>query len=477
MAGTEGERRAVWLTRRGSRAAFLGLLCVIVAAPALTCGGDAGSSPTVTPTPVATQAATTPEQPLTSAELFRKVSPAIAFVETEITASSGVLIEGGFVVTNAHVVWPYDVARVVLPSGAEFNDVPVLGWDLPADIAVLGPIDTNVAPLALVDGEDLPIGAEVFLIGYPGEVEAFPQPTLSSGLLSRTREWEEMAITFLQSDAVVAGGQSGGALLSESGGVIGISGFSFTDGRFALAASAADILPRVQALTRGGDPSGLGDRRIPLDGGRLRHEVVFDNPWDGALYVFDQPVGTTVEFELSGDNDGLFEVFDSFSALHLSVDGGFSGIETGVLETEATGPHFVRVAQFDEGPGGYTLRSSHRSILLPDPDDGKQVRAGETLAGNIDAPGDLDYFVIDLEAGETIEIRTTSLLVDTQVGIDFPGAVELTSDDDSGGGLFGVDAALTYEAPHSGSYFVIVTSFGFAGPGGYVLTVSSVATP
>ena len=58
---------------------------------------------------------------LSSAQIFAKVSPAIAFVHTEIATGSGVLIEGNYVLTNAHVVWPYHAARVVFPDGSAFD--------------------------------------------------------------------------------------------------------------------------------------------------------------------------------------------------------------------------------------------------------------------------------------------------------------------------------------------------------------------
>ena len=41
-------------------------------------------------------------------------------------------------VTNAHVVWPFDATRVVFPDGTEFGQAPVKGWDLLTDLAVLG---------------------------------------------------------------------------------------------------------------------------------------------------------------------------------------------------------------------------------------------------------------------------------------------------------------------------------------------------
>lgn len=39
-------------------------------------------------------------------------------------------------VTNAHVVWPFETVRVTFPDGSEHLDVPVIGWDLMADLAI-----------------------------------------------------------------------------------------------------------------------------------------------------------------------------------------------------------------------------------------------------------------------------------------------------------------------------------------------------
>ena len=208
---------------------------------------------------------------LTSAQIFQKVSPAIAYVQTEEASGSGVLFEGRYVITNRHVVFPFDTARVVFPNGAEFDGVPVRGWDLEADLAVLGPIDIATDPLPLIDGETTPIGADMYLIGYPAEFESFPQPTIVKGILSRLRKNDSGRITYFQTDASIAGGQSGGALVSDTGAVIGISGSSIADGKFALVASAADLLPRIRQLIAGGGDPVQEDRRsraaFHFDGG------------------------------------------------------------------------------------------------------------------------------------------------------------------------------------------------------------------
>ncbi len=208
---------------------------------------------------------------LTSAQIFQKVSPAIAYVQTEEANGSGVLFEGRYVVTNRHLVYPFDSARVVFPNGAEFDEVTVMGWDLEADLAVLGPIEIATEPLPLIDGESTPIGADMYLIGYPAEFESFPQPTIVKGILSRLRQSESGRITYFQTDASIAGGQSGGALVSDTGAVIGIGGSSIADGNFALVASSADLLPRIrQIIAGGGDPVEEDRRRraaVNYDGG------------------------------------------------------------------------------------------------------------------------------------------------------------------------------------------------------------------
>ena len=90
-------------------------------------------------------------------------------------------------VTNTHVIWPFETVRVVFPDGTEILNAPVLNWDLMADVAVIGPIIASIEPVELVGREDLVTGSEVLLIGYPGETEQFPQPSITRGIISRTR--------------------------------------------------------------------------------------------------------------------------------------------------------------------------------------------------------------------------------------------------------------------------------------------------
>ena len=407
---------------------------------------------------------------LSSAHIFEKVSPAIAFIRTRKGSGSGVLVEGGYVVTNAHVVWPFDAVSVVFPDGTDFRDVPVVGWDLLVDLAVLGPISTPVEPVPMLDGENMAIGSEMYLIGYPAEVEAYPKTTMTRGILSRLREWEPVGITYFQTDAAITGGQSGGALVSDTGAVIGISGFrAFVE--FGLAASSADLLPRVRQLIAGGDPSGLGKRQLNLGGGALRHRLTPRSYGDA--YIIDEPAGTTIEIEFIGGDDVRFQIFDTFGNKHADAE-----TNSYFFVTRGYGPLFLILSRVSEE---ITLEASHRLVQFDDPDRGRQIQVGQILHGNIDFPTNVDYFFLDLERNETVEIVARSILADAQLTIlGYQGeTLEVwIRDENSGGGLFGRDARIVFQAPYTGEYFVDVANVHprSHAPAGYVVSVGQART-
>ena len=404
--------------------------------------------------------------------MYERISPSIPFIQTAASTGSGVLVEGGYVVTNYHVVWPYEAVWVVFPDGTELQNVPVLGWDPMTDLAVLGPVSVSAQPLSLEDGEDTALGSELLLIGYPGEVDLFPQPTITRGILSRIREWERLGMTYLQTDAQIEGGQSGGALLNSRGEVIGISGLIFGEAGFALAASSADIGPIVEKLVQGEFTSELGDRRLPVGRGRFEFDIELRNYWDARTFVLEATEGTMLEVELEGVGDGWFHVSDPFGPI-LEVNDNYTGIERGSVELLLGGVYYLQVEMASGESSTYRLSSNVRLKPLNDPDDGRAISIGETVAGSLDHLSDWDWYSISLEEGETVRISTNSLNVDTVIYVDFRHSRDnqVASDDDSGGGLSGRDSELVYRAPHNGEYFVAVTEAVGDSVGGYYLSV------
>ena len=144
---------------------------------------------------------------------------------------------------------------------------------------------------------------------------------------------------------------------------------------------------------------------------------------------------------------------------------------------EVAGDHFVIVGQSAVNSGRYVLRSSHPLIPYQDGLDGLAIEVGETVPGTIDYPWDMDFYLLALDAGQTVEIVVDSAMIDAYLTVDFYGArqEEVVEDDDSGGGLFGLNARVLYTAPRRGDYFLVVEDAEYE-VGGYLLTVTEVAS-
>lgn len=432
--------------------------------------------PTAIPEPTPTPAPTPTPKPPTPAQIFARISPSLAFIQTPAGTGSGVLIEGGYVVTNAHVVWPFEQVRVVFPDGSEHVAAPILGSDAFGDLAVIGPLKTSLPSVSMVNGEHLPSGSDVYLIGYPAENERFPQPAITRGILSRLREWEALGMTYFQTDAAAAGGQSGGVLVSDDGEVIGISGLVFSEARFGIVASAADVLERVEGIIDGQDLGMLGDRELLLENGGLNFDVSLGNLWDSRTFIANEQAESTLEIEAEGWNDVQLFLGDRFGNEVIFADACGIGIESGTATTRVDAPYFLIIAQNSVEPGDFRVKSNVPLYPYDDSDDEISVAVGQTIRASMDYPRDFDYFLIDLEEGQTIEVSVDSINFDPVVRVDYVGAEaqEAPSDDDSGGGIFGTNARLNYRAPHAGSYFIVVNDASAgSGFGGYFLKIAS----
>ena len=137
-------------------------------------------NPAPTPTPTAIPTATPPPE-LTPSQVFSLVSPSVAFIETPTGSGTAVLVKDGYLVTNSHVAYGFSEVRVVFSDGSEFVGVPVLASDDLFDLAILGPIDSNIDALKLHDEEDLAIGSEVIWSVTRPKLRGFPnRPSLAA---------------------------------------------------------------------------------------------------------------------------------------------------------------------------------------------------------------------------------------------------------------------------------------------------------
>lgn len=140
-------------------------------------------------------------------------------------AGSGVIIApNGFIVTNNHVIDEADEIVVVLNDKREFK-AKLVGTDPSTDIALLK-IDANDLPiLRFSNSDDLKLGEWVLAVGNPFNLTS----TVTAGIVSaKSRDIginpDQMRIeSFIQTDAAVNPGNSGGALVNTRGELVGIN--------------------------------------------------------------------------------------------------------------------------------------------------------------------------------------------------------------------------------------------------------------
>jgi len=134
---------------------------------------------------------------------------------------SGLIVEpGGVILTNAHVVEGADEVRVRLSDRREFKG-KVLGVDHQSDIAVVKIDATGLPVVKLGDPSQVRVGEWVLAIGSPFGFEN----TATVGIVSATSRSlpDGTYVPFIQTDAAVNPGNSGGPLFNMKGEVIGIN--------------------------------------------------------------------------------------------------------------------------------------------------------------------------------------------------------------------------------------------------------------
>lgn len=140
-------------------------------------------------------------------------------------SGSGVIISGdGYILTNNHVVNNADEVEVVLDDQRSYN-AQVLGTDPNTDLALLKIDEEGLAYIPYGNSEDVQVGEWVLAVGNPFNLNS----TVTAGIVSAKGRninilREELAIeSFIQTDAAVNPGNSGGALVNTRGELIGIN--------------------------------------------------------------------------------------------------------------------------------------------------------------------------------------------------------------------------------------------------------------
>lgn len=151
-----------------------------------------------------------------------------SYIPEQRASGSGVIIsDDGYIVTNNHVVENADEITVTLNNKKTYK-AKVIGTDPAYDLAVIK-VEANGLPFLLYgNSDDVKIGQWVLAIGYPLNLET----TVTAGIVSakarslglnRGTKNNSPVESFIQTDAAVNQGNSGGALINTDGILIGIN--------------------------------------------------------------------------------------------------------------------------------------------------------------------------------------------------------------------------------------------------------------
>ena len=280
----------------------------IPAAPTLTAPPPAGPAPTLGDDVTATQVAAS-------------VIPAIVFIESSTFifggSGSGVVYgNDGYILTNHHVIAGAAELAVIFSDGARFP-AEVVGSDPVTDLAVLLVQRTDLSPISIGSSDGLTIGEPAIAVGNPLGLAG--GPTVTFGIVSALDRSLNITPTqtlygLVQTDAPIAPGSSGGALVDAEANLVGIT----------AAIAVSDVGPEGLGFAIPIDLA-VGIARDLIESGTVNHALLgvsVETAW-AENGVAEFPVGLSVvdllgesAYELAGGQ--INDVIVEFEGLEIT---------------------------------------------------------------------------------------------------------------------------------------------------------------
>ena len=418
------------------------------------------------------------------ASAYSIVFPSLALVTVGDATATGLVISDGYVLVDERSLRGSRVASLTLSNGDVLEDVAVVGRDQFTGLAYLGPLDSGLVrrlPGArLGDGEGIRPGSSVFTVGYGADDRTGSLPSIYSGVLSGVDEWEPGQRTFLRTDARPDSPFStvGMILIDSAGTVIGFAPAALVGlGWYVSTGDLARSLPPAEiAATRAPDPNSAATEHVVT--------VPFGHR-SAQLVLGEEATGQSASLSIATETPAVFQLIDA-SGVVLQESRVISGATIISLAPETVGPYTLLIlpqpdsmaAPGDEaseamaGDPTYRITSSAPLMAMSESDEFASLEFNTPFVGTIDVPGDADSFNVAVRAGAVYEITAQSLLIDAVLLVQGGGLD--AADDDTGGGPFGRDSALTLAPDEDGIISLTVKDYADDATGAYILTIRQI---
>ncbi|MCI5711329.1 MAG: Do family serine endopeptidase [Prevotella sp.] len=245
----------------------------------------------------------------------------------EGTGSGVIISPDGYIVTNNHVVEGADQLTVTLNDNREFS-ARIIGTDKTTDLALIKVDGKNLPTLPVGDSDKLKVGEWVLAVGNPFNLNS----TVTAGIVSaKARSMGANGVeSFIQTDAAINRGNSGGALVNTRGELVGINAMiysqtgSYTGYGFAIPTT---IMNKVVADLK--------------QYGTVQRAVLNIQGGDARSYIDSQKEqGKDVDL---GTNDGIY-----INSVDPDGAGADAGLSKGDVIVSIDGKNVTKMAELQE---------------------------------------------------------------------------------------------------------------------------------
>lgn len=213
-------------------------------------------------------------------------------VPKAVAIGSGVIISpDGYIITNNHVIDGADNLFVTTNDNEEFK-AKVIGADPLTDIALIKIDAKNLHAIPFGDSESIQVGEWVLAVGNPFNLSS----TVTAGIVSakgrRTIGGDLKIASFIQTDAAVNSGNSGGALVNTKGELIGINTMIYSQtGSYAGYSFAVPMSIARKVVTDLQKYGAVQRAVLGVVGGNITHEIKkeFDLKVNEGAVIVDFP--------------------------------------------------------------------------------------------------------------------------------------------------------------------------------------------